>query len=200
MIKRPYFFALFLACLMGTVQAGNPRDQYEMDQREAAARYAEDRAICADERNQGQRKKCLRTAKAENDNALAEARARMGSSGGGRDRGSRDCRDCGKVVAINVGETRGEGNALGVVAGGAAGALLGNQVGSGSGKTAATIAGAIGGAYAGKKIQERATAGKVWNVEVQYDNGQRRTFSFDRDPGLQRGDSVKNSGSSIMRI
>lgn len=201
MIKRPYFFALLLTCLMGSAQATSPREQYAMDQREAAARYAEDRAICADERNHGQRKKCLRTAENENKSALADARARMGSSGGGgSQRSGANCRDCGKVMAVTVGEQRGEGNALGVVAGGAAGALLGNQVGAGSGKTAATIAGAIGGAYVGKKIQERATAAKVWNVDVQYDNGQRRTFSFDRDPGLQRGDNVRNDGSSIMRI
>ena len=84
--------------------------------------------------------------------------------------------------------------------GGAVGALLCNQVGSGSGKTIATIAGAVGGAYAGKKIQERSNTEKVWNVDVKYDNGEQRTFSFDRDPGLQRGDSVKNAGASIMRM
>ena len=81
-----------------------------------------------------------------------------------------------------------------------AGALLGNQVGSGSGRTVATVAGAVGGAYVGKKVQEQANAQRVWNVDVQYDNGQRRTFSFERDPGLQRGDMVKNAGSSIMRM
>lgn len=196
MTKNSYLIALLLACLVGSAQA-NPRDQYEMDQREAAARYAEDKAICADERNQGQRMKCLRTAKNEHAHALAEAKARMSASRSGRDMA---CHDCGKVTAVNVGEKRGESNALGVVAGGAAGALLGNQIGSGSGKTVATIAGAVGGAYAGKKLQERSNAGKVWNVEVQYDNGQRRTFTFDQDPGLQRGDSVRNSGGSIMRM
>lgn len=198
MTKNPYIIGLLFTFLMGSAHAGGPRDQYEMDQREAAARYAEDKAICADERNQGQRMKCLRTAKAEHANAMAEAKSRMGSGRSSRD--NMACHDCGKVTAVKVGEKRGESNALGVVAGGAAGALLGNQIGSGSGKTVATIAGAVGGAYAGKKIQERSNSGKVWNVEVQYDNGQRRTFSFDQDPGLQRGDSVKNSGGSIMRI
>jgi hypothetical protein len=37
-------------------------------------------------------------------------------------------------------------------------------------------------------------------VEVQYDNGQRGAFSFDSDPGLQRGDRVKKSGASVTRI
>ena len=199
MFKKSYFLALLLTSLMGSAQALDPRDQYSHDQREAAARLAEDRSLCADERNQGQRKKCLRTAQHENDRAMADARAHM-SSGGGSQRDAMACLDCGKVTAVNVGDKAGGSNALGVVAGGAAGALLGNQVGKGNGKTVATIAGAIGGAYAGKKIQESSSGSRTWNVEVQYDNGQRGSFSFDRDPGLQRGDRVKNSGSSIMRI
>lgn len=199
MTKRLYFLALLLTSMMGSVHAASPRDQYTADQREASARYAEDRSLCADERNHGQRKKCLRTAQHENDRAMADARSNM-SSGGGNQRANAACLDCGKVTAVNVGEKAGSSNALGVVAGGAAGALLGNQIGGGNGKTIATIAGAVGGAYAGKKIQERSNGGRVWSVEVQYDNGQRNSFSFDRDPGLQRGDRVKNAGSSIMRI
>lgn len=198
MLKRPYFLGLILTCLMASASATTPRQQYDMDAREAAARYAEDRAICNDEKNQGQRMKCLRTAKAENTQMLADAKARMGSSGGQRP--SPACIDCGKVTAVNVGERKGDSNALGVIGGGAVGALLGNQVGSGSGQKIATVAGAIGGAYAGKKIQENANSTKVWNVEVQYDDGQRRSYSFDKDPGIQRGDRVKSSGQSIMRI
>ena len=196
MTNISYFIALLLVCLMSTAQA-NPREQYALDQREAATHYAEDKAICADERNQGQRMKCLRIAKNEHARAMAEARSRLDAS---RDKRGMACRDCGKVTAVNVGQKRGESNALGVIAGGAAGALLGNQIGGGNGKTVATIAGAVGGAYAGKKIQERSTSSQVWNVDVLYENGQRKTFSFERDPGLRRGDSVKNSGASIMRI
>jgi outer membrane lipoprotein SlyB len=199
MSNRPFIFAVLLAGIMSMAQAVTPRDQYTMDTREAAARYAEDRAICNDERNQGQRMKCLRTAKAENTRMLAEARSNMGSQPSGQ-RVNPACLDCGRVTAVNVSEKRGESNALGVIAGGAAGALLGNQVGGGSGKTLATVAGAVGGAYAGKKIQESTNKSRVWNVEVQYDNGRRGTFSFDRDPGLQSGDRVKNAGQSIMRI
>lgn len=198
MPKRPYFLGLLFVCMTASVQAASPREQYEMDKRDAAARYAEDRAICNDERNQGQRMKCLRTAKAENTQMLADAKARMGA--GAAQRPDQGCHDCGKVMAVNVAERKGESNALGLIAGGAAGALLGNQVGSGSGKKIATVAGAVGGAYAGKKIQENANSTKVWNVEVEYDNGRRNTFSFDRDPGLQRGDRVKNAGQSIARM
>ncbi len=196
---RPIFSALLLSCIMGSAHAQSPREQFEQDRREAAARLAEDKSICADERNQGQRMKCLRTAKAEHERALHSARSQMGSSSTGAQR-SMACRDCGKVMAVTVEQRRGESNALGAVAGGVAGALLGTQVGSGSGRTVATVAGAVGGAYVGKKVQEQANAQRVWNVDVQYDNGQRRTFSFERDPGLQRGDMVKNAGPSITRM
>lgn len=201
MTKRPIILALLLTAVMSMAQAVTPREQYNIDKRDAAARYAEDRALCADEPNQGQHMKCLRTAKSENNRMLADAKARMEDQGGSNaPRGNLACLDCGKVTAVNVSEKKGDGNALGVIAGGAAGGLLGHQVGGGKGKTLATIAGALGGAYAGKKIQESATATKVWTVEVQYDNGRRASFNFDRDPGVQRGDRVKNAGQSIQRI
>lgn len=110
------------------------------------------------------------------------------------------CKACGRVTGVRVQKQAGESNALGVVGGGAAGALLGNQVGSGSGRTLATIAGAVGGAYAGKKIQERANTTKVWIVDVQYDNGKRGAFTYDHNPGVQRGDRVKKSGENLVRM
>jgi outer membrane lipoprotein SlyB len=192
MTKRPYFAALLFASVIGAAYAGPQQQQYAADSREAAARYAEDRAICNDERNQGQRMKCLRTAKAENTAALAEAKKRM--------KNGASCVDCGRITAVNVSEKRGDSNALGVVAGGAAGALLGHQVGGGRGKDLATIAGAVGGAYAGKKIQEKANSTKVWTVEVQYDNGQRGSFTYDADPGVKTGDRVQKAGQFIKRI
>ena len=199
MTKRTYFTAMLLTGLMGAAYAGPQQQQYALDTREAANRYAEDRAICADERNQGQRMKCLRTAKAENTAALAQAKSRMSGSGNRQLSGS-SCIDCGRVTAVNVTEKKGESNALGVVAGGAAGALIGHQVGGGRGKDLATIAGAVGGAYAGKKIQESRNSTKVWTVEVQYDNGQRGTFTYDADPGVQNGDRVQKAGQFIKRI
>jgi outer membrane lipoprotein SlyB len=201
MTNRPFILAVLLSGVMSMAQAVSPREQYNIDTREAAARYAEDRAICADERNQGQRMKCLRTAKAENTRMLADAKASMNAQpAANAQRAKPACLDCGKVTAVNVSEKRGESNALGMLAGGAAGALLGNQVGGGDGKKLATVAGAVGGAYAGKKIQEKVNSTKVWTVEVQYDNGRSGSFSFDHDPGVQRGDRVKNSGQSITRI
>lgn len=196
-MKRNWTLALVLALSswMGTAQASPAQV------RAADAQYAQDREICNDERNDGQRMKCLRAAKAENNRALAAAR------GGDRYDGRNDrrndnravCRDCGRVTAVRSARQNGEANALGVVGGGAVGGLLGNQVGRGSGRTVATVAGAIGGAYAGKKIQERANARTVWTVDVEYDNGQRRSFKFNSQPAMQRGDRVRNAGNSIRR-
>ncbi len=199
MNKIHRFVAFFVICVASAAQAQSPREQYTMDVRDADARYAEDRSICAEEKNQGQRMKCLRTAKSEQQASLASAKSRMGGNNlGGSNKMA--CLDCGKVTNVTMREQRGESNALGMLAGGAAGALLGNQVGSGSGKKVATVAGAIGGAYAGKKVQENMNSGKVWSVEVQYDSGERRSFDFNQDPGIQRGDRVKNAGQSITRI
>lgn len=155
----------------------------------AHGNYDEARRACEDERNQGQRKKCLR--ELENHPKASQVTSSQ--------RSAKVCQDCAKVLGVRVDKRAGESNALGAVAGGAAGALLGNQVGSGSGKTIATIAGAVGGAYAGKKIQEKANETRYWVVDVQYDNGRRGAFTFEHDPGLQRGDRVRNNGSSITR-
>lgn len=200
MTQGSLILALALTGLMASAQATTPQQQYKQDTQDAAARYAEDRSICDDEKNQGQRMKCLRAAKEENNKALAAARANLKAAGGGAAQRKMACLDCGKVTGVRVNERDGQGNALGVVAGGAAGALLGNQVGGGSGKTLATIAGAVGGAYAGKKIQEKANSTKVWTVDVQFDNGTRGSYNFEQDPGLSAGMRVKNAGQSIARF
>ena len=180
MLKITRLCALLLTTLIGAAHAA---PQHGSD----AARYDDARSQCEQERNQGQRKKCLR-----------EAERRHAPAGNKQAKAS--CQDCGKVLGVRMAEHDGKSNALGVIGGGAAGALLGNQVGSGSGKTLATIAGAVGGAYAGKKLQEKANATKVWTVDVEYDNGRRGSFTFDHDPGLQRGDRVKHAGQSLTRI
>jgi outer membrane lipoprotein SlyB len=198
MTNKSCFAALLFASVIGQVHAGPQQQQYARDTREAQALYAQDRAICNEERNHGQRKKCLRTAQAQNKTAMAEARTRMGDSS--QRRASAACIDCGRVTAVRMEETKGDSNALGVVAGGAAGALLGHQVGGGRGKDLATIAGAVGGAYAGKKIQEKVNARKAWIVDVQYDNGQRGSFNYDTDPGVKQGDRVQKAGQQIRRL
>jgi uncharacterized protein YcfJ len=110
-----------------------------------------------------------------------------------------ECLDCGRVTSVAVSEKPGDSNAAGVVAGGVIGGVLGHQIGKGRGKDLATIAGAIGGAYAGKKIQENANTSKVWTVGVKYPDGYSANFDFDHDPGFIVGDSVRNSGQTVVR-
>lgn len=158
----------------------------------AAARYAQDRKLCADESTAEARMQCLRDAKAEYDKAR--------SAGSVREEGRQaSCPDCGKVVSVKVGESGGQGSAIGMIGGGVVGALLGNQVGQGTGREIATLAGAAGGAYAGHKIEQNMNAKKVWTVTVHFENGETRSYAFDHDPGLFGGDPVRKSGESIVR-
>lgn len=196
MTKSPFILALMLSAAAASAQAATPKEQYTAETKAAAARYADDRKICADETDAARRLDCNRVAKAENTKALAAAKAAFEAAD---KNGKLPCLDCGKVTAVNVVEKAGDSNAVGLLAGGAAGALLGHQVGGGNGKTLATIAGAAGGAYAGKKIQEKANSTKVWAVHVERDNGNKNTYNFDHDPGLKAGDRVKPAGQSIVR-
>ena len=40
---------------------------------------------------------------------------------------------------------------------------------------------------------------KVWTVAVKYPNGNTTNFDFANDPGLKVGDTVKNSGNTVVR-
>jgi outer membrane lipoprotein SlyB len=99
-------------------------------------------------------------------------------------------KDCGQVIAIKTVKQKGEGGAVGVIAGGVVGGLLGNQVGSGRGKTLATVAGAAGGAYAGNEVQKKVNEKTLQKVEIKMDNGQMRTFTFEKTD-FRQGDRVQ---------
>lgn len=173
-----------------------PKAQYEASRKQAAVRYTDDKKLCAEETTSSVRLQCMRDAKNEYNQALANAKTTLAAAS---KNGGAACTGCGKVVAVNVSEKEGEGGALGVIAGGVAGAVLGNQVGKGGGRDLATIAGAAGGAYAGHKIEQKIKTAKVWNVTVQYDNGSKSTFAFDKEPGMAVGDLVRNSGDTVVR-
>ncbi len=158
--------------------------------KKAADRYDQDKKLCADESNSSRRMQCLRDAKEEYDKALAAA---------GKAPATAPCNECGKVTGVKVAEKEGKGGPVGMIAGGVVGGLLGHQVGGGRGKDVATIAGAAGGAYAGHTIEGKMKSTKVWEVSVQFENGDQRTFHFEHDPGYAAGDPVKASGSSIVR-
>ncbi|MBV8125013.1 MAG: glycine zipper 2TM domain-containing protein [Paucibacter sp.] len=200
MIKHSSIIAIALAAsgLLSTAAQAQPtaKEQYAEDSRRIAARYADDKKICAGEGDSATRMQCNRDAKTEYDKAIANAKAVLKSSSG---KTGGYCAECGKVLAVNVSEKEGEGSALGVIAGGVAGALLGNQVGSGHGRQLATVAGAAGGAYAGNQIEKKAKSSKVWTVQVRYEDGHEASFPFDHDPGLLAGDRVRNANGSVVR-
>ncbi|HEX5392547.1 MAG TPA: glycine zipper 2TM domain-containing protein [Rhodocyclaceae bacterium] len=165
-----------------------------------AARYAEDKKLCAEESSSSARMQCLRDAKAEYNKALAESKATAkATTTTSSTTSSKTCQDCGKVTSVKVEEKEGEGGPLGTIAGGVAGALVGNQVGQGTGKDLATIAGAVGGAYAGHKIEGKVKSTKVWVVTVHFNDGEAKTYHFDHDPGFATGTAVKASGETIVR-
>lgn len=167
---------------------------YEAAKKAASSRYAEDKKLCAEETSSSTRMQCLRDAKAEYNTALAKAKKDHAGASASSDK---VCADCGKVLSVKVVEKEGEGGPVGMVAGGVAGALLGNQIGSGTGRSVATVAGAAGGAYAGHKIEQKIKSVKKWRVAVRFDNGEEKTFSFDKDPGFTAGAAVKASNGSI---
>jgi outer membrane lipoprotein SlyB len=199
MTSRPLILALTLAGLMSSAWAqapASPKEQYAIDSKHAATRYADDKKLCTEESDSSARMQCMRDAKSEYDKTMAQAKAAMKASPA---KAGACMADCGKVIGVTVTEKAGEGSALGLIAGGVAGALLGNQVGSGHGRELATVAGAAGGAYAGKQVEQRVKSTKVWTVQVQYNNGQQASFNFDHDPGLLAGDQVRNANGTVVR-
>lgn len=205
-MKNPFLLlttGLLLSGLASTALAETtmtPKARYAADSKQAAARYAADKKLCNDETSSSARLQCRRDAQAEYNKAISAAKARLGTVAAKPTPANQAlCAGCGKVVAVNLHEKEGEGGALGIIAGGATGAILGHQVGGGMGKDLATIAGAVGGAYAGKKIEEKVKTSKVWAVSVRYDDGRTHSFEFAQDPDLKVGDTVRNSGNSIVR-
>lgn len=203
-MKKPLLLlsaSLLLSGLASTALAQTamtPKAQYAADSKQASARLAEDKKLCNDETSSSARLQCRRDAQAEYNKAITAAKARMGTSTQPTSAKAL-CTECARVLAVSQREKEGEGGALGIIAGGAAGAVLGHQVGGGMGKDLATIAGAVGGAYAGKKIEEKVKTKTVWAVSVQYGDGRKHNFEFAQDPGFKVGDTVRNSGESIVR-
>lgn len=101
------------------------------------------------------------------------------------------CRECGTVTSLREVNKPGQGGATGAVAGAVVGGLLGNAIGGHSHRTAGTVVGATGGAVAGYEIQKHASAGKTWEIAVQFDDGSSRVFKQDTQPGLSTGGRVR---------
>jgi outer membrane lipoprotein SlyB len=101
------------------------------------------------------------------------------------------CNSCGVVTSVRYVEQKGEGTGAGAVVGGVVGGLLGHQFGSGRGNTAATIAGVGVGAYAGNEVEKNAKKKSYYVVNVQLDNGTKRSFTQGSNPPFREGDRVK---------
>ena len=102
----------------------------------------------------------------------------------------------GRVQSIDVVSAEQRGPGAGAVLGAVIGGVLGNQIGSGSGRAAATGAGVVGGAIVGHQIQKR-NASDVYRVSVRMDNGERRTFDYNRIDDLRVGDRVRVDNNQI---
>jgi outer membrane lipoprotein SlyB len=105
----------------------------------------------------------------------------------------------GEVRHIETLTERPKGTGVGAATGAVIGGVLGYQVGDGNGQKAATAAGAIGGGLLGNKIErDRKERVVGYNVQVQLDNGQTRTFRRESLSGLQVGSRVKVEGASLQ--
>ncbi|MDH5343089.1 MAG: glycine zipper 2TM domain-containing protein [Betaproteobacteria bacterium] len=101
------------------------------------------------------------------------------------------CANCGVIASVNAISQKGEGSGLGAVAGGVIGGVLGHQVGGGTGKKIATVAGAAGGAYAGHQVEKNMKSTTHYEVIVNMDDGNTRTFTYETQPAFQAGAKVR---------
>jgi outer membrane lipoprotein SlyB len=101
------------------------------------------------------------------------------------------CGSCGVVTSVRYVEQKGEGTGAGAVVGGVVGGVLGHQIGSGHGNTAATIAGLGVGAYAGNEVEKNAKKKSYYVINVQLDDGIKRSFTQASNPPFRDGDRVK---------
>ena len=104
---------------------------------------------------------------------------------------ARACSNCGRVESVSAVQSQADPSGVGVVGGAVVGGLLGNQIGGGSGKTLATIAGAVGGGYAGNEVEKRTRTATTYQVRVRMENGQFRSFPYNKQPPWQQGDPVR---------
>jgi len=80
MAFRSFYFALLLLCAPGAASAATAKEQYNIETREAAERYAEDMAICKEETDRKKRAKCSKIAREEKTKSLGEALGRLGKA------------------------------------------------------------------------------------------------------------------------
>ena len=183
--------------LVAAAQTPSAQTQFAQDSQQAMQRYKSDQSLCSTEPTTTDRMQCKRDAKAEYDNAMAMANARLHP--GQPSAAMPVCNDCAEVTAVSQTEKASGGSAVGLITGGVVGAILGHQVGGGFGKDLATVAGAAGGAYAGKVIEGRMNTHKVWTVTVKAPNGTVSNFQYASNPGYRVGEQVRIENNHLMR-
>ena len=100
------------------------------------------------------------------------------------------CRECGTVSGIREIEKPRKVGA-GTAAGAAIGGVLGYAIGGHAHRGAGTAVGAVGGAVAGNVIENKAGAGKTYEIGVLFDDGSSRSFHQDSHPSWRQGSRVK---------
>eukprot|EP01034_Spumella_vulgaris_P024427 gene24427-30771_t len=96
---RAIALSLILAGMASAASAQSyTKAQYAADTKQAAARYAEDKKLCAEESSSGARMQCQRDAKTEYNKALAAAKADLKNASAK----PAACNDCGRVIAAKA--------------------------------------------------------------------------------------------------
>jgi outer membrane lipoprotein SlyB len=100
------------------------------------------------------------------------------------------CPSCGTVTGIReIDQPRKVG--AGTAAGAAIGGILGYAVGGHAHRGAGTAVGAVGGAVAGNVIENKAGAGKTYEIGVLFDDGSSRSFHQQSHPAWSQGSRVR---------
>ena len=108
------------------------------------------------------------------------------------------CNDCGVVSSVRTIENKGEGSGVGAVGGAVAGGVLGHQMGGGRGRDVMTVIGAIAGGLGGHEVEKNVRKVVKHEVTVRFDDGNTRSFTYDKTPMFRNGDHVRLSSGELV--
>jgi outer membrane lipoprotein SlyB len=176
--------AVLIACLVGIAAMTGMLPNSNADKKSVAELQAEADQKAADAKAAADKVKQEREADriAANKKARENERAHQAAA---------VCTNCGRVISVRAVQIHGKPSGVGVVGGAIVGGLLGNQIGGGTGKTLATVAGAVGGGYAGNEIEKRTSTQNAYEVNVQMEGGNVRSFPYNGVPPWHEGDRVR---------
>ena len=108
------------------------------------------------------------------------------------------CHECGVVSSVRAIEQKGEGSGVGAVGGAVAGGVLGHQMGGGRGRDVMTVIGAIAGGLGGHEVEKNVRKVVKHEVTVRFDDGNTRSFTYDKTPMFRSGDHVRLSSGELV--